>query len=108
MSTLKVVNKSFRATPVVELPDTVVLCIRVPNELAPRLLAKKEEWRALHWFSGLGPDYSKSVLVKVDPSSLNHKKIYFRVTRDLIPILRARGRNREPSCFKLTTGNYEI
>ena len=59
------VNKSFRATPVVELPDTVVLCIRVPNELAPRLLAKKEEWRALHWFSGLGPDYSKSVLVKV-------------------------------------------
>ena len=104
---LKVLNRSFRAVPCHDLPDTVVLAAKIPGHYLP--VNPQAEFGKTQFLSGL-PFGPSSRFHKVEQFGAGGNKRYMlRVTKDLIPVLKAAGgRNRRPGCIKLGSGNYEL
>ena len=104
---LKVVNRSFRAVPCHNLPDTVVLAAKVPGHYIP--VNPHGTFDKVQFLCGLPKD-GTSKFHRVEPFGAGGFKRYMiRVTKDCIPILKAAGgRDRRAGHIKLSSGNYEL
>ena len=103
----RAVEKRFKAVPVQDLPDTVLCTVRVPIAAVPNNL--HSEWDTICFLSDLPIGSKTSQFVKLEPfGTTTDRKILFRATREVITLLRQKGRHRRPGHLFLSSGNFVV
>ena len=95
------------AVPVHELPDTAIGTVRAPSGSLPDHLQKN--WEMICFLSDLPMDSKTSCYVKTEQfGSSTDRKVLFRVTKEVLTLLRQKGRTRRAGHLQLPAGNYEV